>query len=181
MGSRATHLKAGMGGFERRALRRGDVLPLGPGRTPDRQARAGARRALTAPHLPVSTPAVLRAIPGPEPAPAAFWETVFTISAQSDRMGFRLDGPSMDAPGDHLSSPIAMGTVQATPSGTCVLLMADRATSGGYARVATVITADLPIAGQLAPGDRLSFAPVTLADARSALASMRAALPDLAS
>jgi antagonist of KipI len=93
-------------------------------------------------------------------------------------MGYRLEGATLDAPGDHLSSAVAMGTVQITPSGTCVLLMADRATSGGYGRAATVITADLPVAGQLAPGDALRFRRVSLAEARDADAAMRARLPE---
>lgn len=177
MGGRATHVKAALGGHEGRALRRDDVLPLGR-----RGARlAGpeaARRSAAASIEPLAaSPVTLRVIPGPEPAGDTLWQTVFTISPQSDRMGYRLDGGVVRAPGDQLSSGVAMGTVQVTPSGTCVLLMADRATSGGYARAATVITADLPVAGQLAPGDALRFDPVTLEQAAAALRSLRARLP----
>ena len=176
MGSRATHVKAGLGGHEGRALRKGDVVAL---------AVAAHRSAEPAQETkwhasvrqPTSTDAVLRVIPGPEEADAALWQTVFTVSPQSDRMGYRLEGRAVRAAGDHLSSPVAMGTVQVTPSGGCVLLMADRATSGGYARAATVITADLPVAGQLSAGDSLRFTPVTLAEARAALDEMRAGLP----
>lgn len=172
LGSRATHVRAGMGGHEGRALRRGDVVPLA--------AAAGARAtALSAlpPHLPVPAPAVLRAIAGPDDVPAAFWDQTFTIDPQSDRMGYRLDGAALDVSGAHPSGGVAMGTVQVTPSGTCVLLMADRATSGGYARAATVITADLPVAGQLAPGDRVRFVRAGAGEATEALRRMRAALP----
>lgn len=176
MGSRATHVKAGLGGHEGRALRKGDVLPLGAvGGTSVQLARRPA--AASAHAAPLSAPAILRVIPGPEEAGDAMWQAVFTVSPQSDRMGYRLDGGAVHAAGDHLSSAVAMGTVQVTPSGGCVLLMADRATSGGYARAATVITADLPIAGQLAPGDTLRFAPVTLDEARLALEQVRARLP----
>lgn len=173
MGSRATHLKAALGGHEGRALKRGDVLPL---LAPPHQG-VGAAPRIDVPHLSSAAPAVLRAIEGPEGAPAAFWDAAFTVSPQSDRMGYRLDGPALAAPGDQLSSGVAMGTVQITPSGTCVLLMADRATSGGYARAASVITADLPRAGQLAPGDTLTFRRVTLDEAREALAAAIARLP----
>ena len=173
MASRATHLKAGLGGHEGRALKRSDTVPLLP--SPAAVSSLGPSAAV--PHIPGGAPATIRAIEGPEAAPASFWESVFTVSPQSDRMGYRLDGPPLDAPGDQLSSPVAMGTVQVTPSGTCVLLMADRATSGGYARAASVITADLPRAGQLAPGDTLTFRRVTLDEAREALAAMIARLP----
>ena len=173
MGSRATHVKAALGGHEGRSLRRGDTLPL--------LTVGGVSRALegaaAVPHLPLPRRVTLRAIEGPEGCAPSFWESVFTVSPQSDRMGYRLDGPALEAPGDHLSSAVAMGTVQVTPSGACVLLMADRATSGGYARAATVITADLPAAGQLAPGDMLRFRRASLDEAREAAAGMRARLP----
>lgn len=174
MGSRATHVKGALGGHEGRILRRGDTLPLAGAHT-----RAIAPRPVNVrvPHLPAPAPAVLRAIEGPEPAGDAFWDSTFVISPQSDRMGYRLDGPVLEGSGSQLSSGVAMGTVQVTPSGTCVLLMADRATSGGYPRAATVITADLPIAGQLAPGDTLQFRRATLTESRSALSAMRAGLP----
>ena len=165
MGSRATHVKGALGGHEGRALRRGDVLPLADA-VP---TAARGPSAVRVPHVPPASPVTLRAIEGPEAAADAFWGSIFTVSPQSDRMGYRLDGPALDAPGDQLSAGVAMGTVQVTPSGTCVLLMADRATSGGYARAATVITADLPLAGQLAPGDTLRFTRATLDEAREAL------------
>jgi len=177
MGSRATHVKGALGGLQGRALRRGDVVPLAlADDAPPRPPAAG----IAVPHLPVVSPVTLRAIEGPETCQSAFWESTFTVSPHSDRMGYRLEGAMLDAPGDHLSSAVAMGTVQVTPSGTCVLLMADRATSGGYARAATVITADLPAAGQLAPGDALRFRRVSLADARAAEGAMRARLPEAA-
>jgi antagonist of KipI len=171
MGSRATHIKGALGGFDGRALKRGDVVPLLDLEGTLQQAIAPP------PHLPVEQPATLRAIEGPERCAGTFWDATFTISPQSDRMGYRLEGAAVAAPGDQLSSVVTMGTVQVTPSGTCVLLMADRATSGGYARAATVIHADLPIAGQLAPGDTLRFRRTTLDAARLASEKMRNALP----
>jgi antagonist of KipI len=179
MGSRATHVRGALGGHEGRALRRGDVLPLLG--SAERQGRKGPPdgAGVETPHLPAGSPVTLRAIAGPEGCPEAFWESDFTVSVQSDRMGYRLDGAALGGSGDHLSSAVAMGTVQITPSGTCVLLMADRATSGGYGRAATVITADLPRAGQLAPGDALRFRRATLDEAHAAEAGMRARLPEM--
>lgn len=173
MGSRATHVRGALGGHAGRPLRRGDVVPLGDARA----AMPTQTTPIAVPHLPLPVRATLRAIDGPESAGDAFWNAAFAVSAQSDRMGYRLEGATLDAAGDHVSSAVAMGTVQVTPSGLCVLLMADRATSGGYARAATVITADLPIAGQLAPGDALRFRRATAVEARDAWAAMRAALP----
>lgn len=172
LGSRATHVRAALGGHKGRALKRGDSLALG-----EPVEAVAVTQVSAPPHLPVPSPAVLRAIPGPDAVGGAFWDDVFEISPESDRMGYRLDGPGLETAGTHLSSGVAMGTVQVTPSGTAVLLMADRATSGGYARAATVITADLPIAGQLAPGDRVRFARVDARLARAALDGMRARLP----
>ena len=172
LGSRATHVRAGMGGHEGRPLRRGDVVPLGPA-----SGASASPVSVEPPHLPLRDPVVLRAIAGPDDVPAAFWGQTFSINPQSDRMGYRLDGAPLDVSGAHPSAGVAMGTVQVTPSGTCVLLMADRATSGGYARAATVITADLPLAGQAAPGDRIRFEPVDAAEAGEVLRQMRAHLP----
>lgn len=180
MGSRATHVTAALGGHEGRALRRGDVLPLGAPRAAGAAGRQARPPHLTDTEVAGAHPATLRVVAGPEQAPDSFWDTIFTVSPQSDRMGFRLEGDPLPAAGTMVSSGVAMGTVQATPSGSCVLLMADRATAGGYARIATVITADLPHAGQLAPGDRVRFVPAT-EDPAIALAAMRERLPEAAS
>jgi antagonist of KipI len=95
----------------------------------------------------------------------------YTISPQSDRMGYRLDGPPPfeRPPGEMISAPVPMGAVQLPPAGQPILLMADHATSGGYLVAATVITADLPLAGQLAPGDWVEFVACSIEDADEAL------------
>ena len=86
-------------------------------------------------------------------------------------MGYRLDGPALShGPGaDILSDATPIGSVQVPKSGQPILLMADRQTTGGYPKIATVIAADLPLAGQLAPGDWVSFAPCARRDALDAL------------
>jgi antagonist of KipI len=115
--------------------------------------------------------------------------TRFTISPQSDRMGYRLVGgsqrtrptvrssptivtqgrPGLFGPGEMISDATFMGGLQIPPSGDPILLMADRQTTGGYPQIATVITADLPLAGQLAPGDWLEFTLCTRGEAITAL------------
>ena len=97
----------------------------------------------------------------------------FTITPQSNRMGYRLEGSRLVHSGsaDILSDATAIGSLQVPASGQPIMLMADRQTTGGYPKIATVITADLPIAGQLAPGDWIEFAGCTRASALDALAT----------
>jgi antagonist of KipI len=110
------------------------------------------------------------------------WELLvqarFTVSPQSNRMGYRLEGPALSHVGaaDILSEAMPIGALQVPASGQVILLMAERQTTGGYATIANVITADLPTAGQLAPGDWMEFAPVTHAEAVEALRDREAAL-----
>ena len=169
LGSRATHVMSRMGGVQGRALRAGDRVALGPP-----TARAKTR--------PFSAPrskggARLRVLPGPQAdhfdgsALDALQRKRFTISAQSDRMGYRLLEAAIAGHrlGDMISDVMLMGGVQIPPSGEPILLMADRQTTGGYPQLAVVITADLPLAAQLAPGDWIEFEVCRRADAIAAL------------
>jgi antagonist of KipI len=175
LGSRATHVTTAMGGVEGRALRAGDQLPIGAAQGPPegghyvRNAEGGL--------LGLSKgPAHLRVLPGPhsdcfpDAALRVLQAAPYTIDQKSDRMGFRLDGDAIPhTSADLISDATPMGTVQIPPSGLPILLMADRQTTGGYPQLAIVITADLHIAGQLAPGDTVSFALCSAADAMAAL------------
>lgn len=171
LGSRATHLVSHMGPFGGRPLRAGDILPIG--------AAFGPLRFCSAAALPISPgPATLRMIEGPhrdrfrDDAWATLCTATFHVSPESNRMGYRLDGPALDhvRGADILSEATAMGALQVPASGQPILLMADRQTTGGYTIIATVVTADLPIAGQLAPGDAVGFAPCSREEAIAALA-----------
>jgi antagonist of KipI len=107
--------------------------------------------------------------------------TRFTVSPQSNRMGYRLTGgaPIRRLSDDEMISDATFaGAVQVPPSGDPILLMADRQTTGGYPQIATVITADLPVAAQLAPGDWIEFERCSRADALAALTAMEAGLSD---
>jgi antagonist of KipI len=101
----------------------------------------------------------------------ALLHETFRVSPRSNRMGFRLEGAPLPArrTDELLSEPVAFGAIQVPPGGEPILLMADRQTAGGYPKIATVIAADLPIAGQLAPGDLIRFTPCTRAEAMAAL------------
>ena len=161
LGSRATHIRTGMGGFQGRALARGDRLPIGTDRAQD--ARAGVMRPSVA-SLPRQG-ARVRVIPGPHDRDfgAVGLERLrtarYVVTPQSDRMGYRLDGAALlsSGAGERISSAVPIGSVQVPRGGEPILLMADHQTTGGYPRIATVITADLGIVGQLAPGDWIEF------------------------
>jgi antagonist of KipI len=179
LGSRATSLVARMGPFGGRPLAAGDRLPLAPDR-PRRIAELPDQRTRAAP--PVSLPAGgarLRVMWGPqdhlftEGARAALTSGRYVVTPQSNRMGYRLEGPPLAHRGsaDILSDATPHGTLQVPGSGQPILLMADRGTSGGYPKIATVITADLALAGQLAPGEWVAF---EACERRDALAALRA-------
>jgi antagonist of KipI len=175
-GSRATSVVSRMGPFGGRALAAGDELPAG--RPADVTVQAG--RPLGLP----SGGARVRVIMGPHDgmftsdAIAALSSSPFVVTPQSNRMGYRLGGVLLQtrAPARMLSEATPVGSLQVSGSGLPILLMADRQTTGGYPRIATVISADLPLAGQLAPGDWIEFAPCTRADAIDALRQQEAAL-----
>lgn len=186
LGSRATHLVSRMGGLDGRALIAGDRVPIGPG--PAAVVHGATRAPLPLDAVPGQRR--LRVLLGPQDdwfTPSALDALVgapFTVSSRSDRMGFRLEGPALTTrrPGELLSEPVAFGALQVPSGGVPILLMADRQTAGGYPKIATVISADLPLAGQLAPGDAVRFAACTRAEARSALIArerdLLRALPD---
>jgi biotin-dependent carboxylase-like uncharacterized protein len=178
LGSRSTHLVSQMGPFGGRSLRAGDVLPVGSMTT--------GSNALVLPK-PLDLPeggARLRVVPAVhrERFTSDAWglllQSRFIVTPQSNRMGYRLDGPTLAhvAAADILSEAMPIGAIQVPASGQPILLLAETATTGGYATIANVITADLPIAGQLAPGDWISFDEVSHA---AALAALRAREADL--
>ena len=174
LGSRSTHLRSGMGGVAGRALRAGDRLTVGLSRgVPLREPPAAKWRR----RMPVGG-ARVRVLPGPhaalfEPAALRRLESArYTIRPESDRMGYRLDGAAIAGPDglSLLSQGLPIGAVQILPSGGVIVAMADRQTAGGYPRVAMVVTADIPVLGQLAPGDWIEF---ERCDHRAAMAALR--------
>lgn len=172
LGSRATHVLSGMGGLEGRPLRAGDRLSTGEvlrtayvGRSVapvTGLAGDGARvRVLAGPHADRFDRGEI----------AQFEAARFQIATESDRMGYRLEGRrvSVRDGGTLISRAVVRGMVQVPPDGRPIVLMADSQTAGGYPGLATVITADLPIVGQLSAGQWLEFACCTLAEAKAAL------------
>ena len=179
LGSRSTDLASGLGGLAGRPLRAGDRLGVG--------RWAGPRVPCVPPGALCRLPrggAKIRVLPGPDEdrfgprAMEVFRQARFTLGPESNRMGYRLRGPSLALAktGPLLSSATPVGTVQVPPSGQPILLMADRQTTGGYAKIATVISADLPLAGQLAPGDWIAFEVCARREAVAALIALEQAL-----
>jgi biotin-dependent carboxylase-like uncharacterized protein len=183
LGSRSTHLMTAMGGFEGRALKAGDRLLLGVGR----RGRMPPHR--PTPRLPSAFSAIVRVLPGPQresftpDALDILQSAPYAITGQSDRMGFRLDGPRLahTRGADIISDATPLGAIQVPASGQPILLMADRQTTGGYPKIATVITADIGLVGQLAPADSVSFLVCSRHEAMAALVSRERALMELES
>jgi antagonist of KipI len=187
-GSRSTHLVSRTGGVDGRALVAGDRVPIGEvtvmsprrraGRLVSGRQHAGGITALPDKHARV------RVLPGPQrerfadEALDALQSAPYTITGDSDRMGFRLQGPSLALKfgADIISDATPLGVLQVPSSGQPVLLMADRQTTGGYSKIATVITADIGIAGQLGPGDTISFEVCSRQSALAALIAQERAL-----
>ncbi|MCS6897605.1 MAG: biotin-dependent carboxyltransferase family protein, partial [Nitrospira sp.] len=187
LGSRSTHCPSQTGGLNGRPLQRGDLLFSGP-RGGDAGRLVGRR--LPARLLPQYDRSVLlRVILDPrreffqEAAAATLTNSVYTIAPQSDRMGYRLRGPTIPRRDTtrFISEGTVTGALQVPADGQPILLMADRQTTGGYPSLAVVISADLPLAGQLGPGDSIRFAPCSLIEAQALLRTqwhlLEAALP----
>jgi antagonist of KipI len=184
LGSLSTDLRAGFGGMDGRSLRADDEPPLGAmslracafsdalGSSRIGNWSAPANWAITALSHPV-----LRVVRGAhwdrfqDSAKKAVFTEAFSVTTEADRMGVRLEGPELNRSeaGDLISEAVTPGTVQIPPNGKPILLLGDCQTIGGYPKIAHVITADLPIAAQLRPGDQLRFSEVSLAAAHELL------------
>ena len=176
LGSASTLLSAGFGGIDGRALRTGDVL----------RGRRGGEAAAQGLAWPTSdgdpiagrTGQPIRVVAGPADASLdALVDAEWRVGAASDRVGLRLEGPSLAAAdvGELLSHGVVDGAIQLPPGGAPIVLLADHQTTGGYPIVAVVISADHPRIGQLRPGATVRFVDVSLADARAALVEQRTA------
>jgi biotin-dependent carboxylase-like uncharacterized protein len=178
MGSRSTYLRAGIGGFHGRALMPGDELPLAE--------PLGKPRLKKIPEglIPeYKHEQTIRIISGPEAhyfeigGLRSFLSSEYMVTAQSDRMGYRLTGETIkhkEGMTNIISAGISLGTVQVPGDGQPIILMADRQTSGGYARIANVITTDLTLIAQMRPGDKVRFEETTLVKAQQIVLLYRA-------
>ena len=184
LGSRSTFVRGAFGGFEGRALRKGDQVPLHLADVgyPELQAAlvASGMPFVNGPVFRCQSPAApvgaLRFIGGPQwdkfsdSAQQCLVRDTFRIDARSDRMGYRLDGPVLDLrhPLEMVSEGVNFGTIQVPPDGRPIVLMADRQGVGGYPKIGYVISADLPALAQALPGDTVGFVQTTLDEAERA-------------
>ena len=182
LGSLSTHVLSGLGGLSGRAVKKWDQFSVGP---VIRTVARSKGRSLPEPSRPryVTSP-VVRVMPGPQTAhftdEAIRQLTVspYRVTTESDRMGYRLEGaelPHRDS-ADIVSEAVCVGGLQVPSNGQPILLMADCQPTGGYAKLATMISADRSLAAQLAPGDSLSFRMVSAQKAGELLRSNRAEL-----
>lgn len=182
LGSSATLASAGFGGWLGRPLAANDYLRVGE--PANRPMRRHAEQ-------PVEHDDVVRVVPGPqseaftEHGRKAFFSQSFTVSPRSDRVGVRLAGEPLElaGPADLDPEGVVTGAIQVPGDGHPIVLGPDRPVTGGYVKIATVITADIPKIAQSRPGDTLRFVEVDLAAARAARRAqedaLRAAIEDV--
>ncbi|WP_324717291.1 biotin-dependent carboxyltransferase family protein [Carboxydochorda subterranea] len=184
MGSRSTHVRARIGGLDGRPLSAGDRVPIGPSPRPCEELlgrrvppelrparRAGPIRVMLGPQDDAFTPRGLR----------TFLHSAFRVTARGDRMGVRLMGPPIEARRgyDIVSDATAPGSIQVSGDGQPIVLLAERPTTGGYPKIATVIGADLDAMGQVRPGQHVRFLSVDEAAARRAREERRRRLAEI--
>lgn len=191
MGSHSTYLRGGFGGLEGRALMPGDRLTLrhlpststraisrsiAPGVLAEGYLLSRAGLKLERSCLPAyGTQIEIAAIPGPQAevftaeALELFYSVEFTLTPACDRMGYRLAGPKLARrdSGDLLSEGAPLGAVQVPGDGQPIVLMADRQATGGYAKIAVVASADLPVLVQRLPGAAVRFRRAVVAEAQA--------------
>ena len=168
MGSLATYARAGIGGFKGRKLAAGDALPLKLD-----QAPSGDERRLGAPFDYGSGP--IRVVWGPQDdyfsarGRKTFVESEYRVSKEADRMGIRFEGPTIEHSkgADIISDGIGPGAIQVPGAGLPIVLLGDRQTVGGYSKIATVASVDLPRLGRLLPGQTVRFMAVTVEEAET--------------
>ena len=183
MGSRSTYMKAKIGGFQGRKLEKGDKIGF---RAPKTDLRNLNSRYIAPEFVPRPLYTV-RVVLGPQDdmftdqGVNTFLTETYTVTPEFDRMGCRLDGAAIQHKdtGDIISDGIAFGAIQVPSAGTPIIMLADRQTTGGYTKIANVITADFRILGQLKAGDKVRFEKVSIQQAQDALLTQRAALHNL--
>jgi len=163
--SRSTHLLSGLGGFEGRALRKGDVLPIGDVATSSPITNtSGKLRSLLAPRETIRVTTGPQWEHFPEATQNAFLQQAYLVTEEANRMGIRLKGTQSEltSTGGMITEGVSLGAVQITPSGQPIILFVEQQTTGGYPKIANVIAADLPSVGQLRPRDEIRFELVTM-------------------
>jgi biotin-dependent carboxylase-like uncharacterized protein len=169
MNSRSTYSYAKIGGMSGSTLKKGDCFPLLISKL------IPLKKVPTSYQLKYSSLLTVRVIEGIEEnlfdqkSLENFYQKEFTITSNSNRMGYKLEGEklSLSKPFEMLSSGIVKGTIQIPQNGNPIVLLSDAQTTGGYPRIANVISVDIPFLGQQKPGDKIRFRKVSLSEAQS--------------
>ncbi len=178
LGSRSTYLRGKFGGMDGRLLQAGDVLRSA---SPPRDLMETAGRTVAPEAVPAYGPnPIIDVVPGPQWGQfssddrSAFFSNEYRIEASSDRMGYRLEGPAILSGGPELTSEgMTVGAVQVPAGGQPIVMMADRATTGGYPKIACITSAAMPLLAQCTPGrDRARFRQTTVQAAQAGYRSM---------
>jgi len=180
MGSRSTYMKAKIGGLEGRKLQKDDVIGF---RAPKSELKNMNFRSMASEFVPRKE-YTIRVVLGPQDdyftdaGIQTFLSQVYTVTAEFDRMGCRLEGEAIAHKngGDIISDGIAFGAIQVPSSGKPIIMLGDRQTTGGYTKIANVISVDFRILAQLKQGDKVRFEQVSVKFAQDALLTQRAAL-----
>ena len=180
MGSRSTYMKAKIGGMEGRKLQKDDVIGF---RAPKAELKNMNFRSMASEFVPRKE-YTIRVVLGPQDdyftdaGIQTFLSQVYTVTAEFDRMGCRLEGEAIahKEGGDIISDGIAFGAIQVPSSGKPIIMLGDRQTTGGYTKIANVISVDFRILAQLKQGDKVRFEQVSVKFAQDALLTQRAAL-----
>ncbi|HYF82629.1 MAG TPA: biotin-dependent carboxyltransferase family protein [Clostridia bacterium] len=163
MGSCSTFVRGGIGGYEGRKLKSGDEINL---RNSNVSIQKLANRVIPLQYIPeYKQNCRIRAILGPqddcftEESVEKFFNSEYEVTNEADRMGYRLSGPALEhkAGADIISDGINLGSIQIPGHGTPIVMMADRQTTGGYTKIATIISTDVSLMAQLKPGNKVSF------------------------
>ncbi len=185
MGSKSTYTRGSIGGHQGRVLKADDILEIGD---PTENLHRLKGRKIPSRYIPVYPGTVeARVITGPQDdcftskGMDTFLSGQYVVTNECDRMGYRLDGQKIEhrQGGDIISDGIAMGAVQVPSHGQPIIMMADRQTTGGYTKIANIISVDLPKIAQAKPGDKIKFTKVTINQAHQLLRGMEDEISDI--
>jgi len=188
LGSHSTNLAAEAGGYKGRKIGKDDELGcLENMYHPSVFSQTNGRLSEHELHKIYSPGYSIRCMPSVEwqlmdvASMNAFQSDEFQMGSQSDRMGYRLSGPplGLTTKEELISSAVDAGTIQLLPDGNLVVLMADHQTTGGYARIASVIKTDLPKLAQLVPGGKIRFSLVSREEAENTLLQMERSMKEI--
>ncbi|MGH9557596.1 MAG: biotin-dependent carboxyltransferase family protein [Bryobacteraceae bacterium] len=181
LGSASTLVSARLGGLEGRALRRGDVLHCGAGQGLPRAIPPEILDRLK-PRKILRVTATLQTSRFSTKSLRKFYESVYTVTEDSNRAGLRLHGPALAPPdsGHMTSEGVSLGAIQVPPDSQPIILFVDQQTTGGYFKIANVISADLHSVGQLRPRDEVRFDLVSPETARALIREQERLIAEIA-